>query len=85
MTRKGAPFHGAIGDGMTAISAASAQAPDGACARALPAGKSRSAPASSNEAAAVAARGEFDGDIIGSNPLAPGSQDSQSAAISQRV
>src|SRR6266849_3727705 len=34
MTRKGAPFHGAIGEGKTASSAASSQAPDGpsACA-----------------------------------------------------
>src|ERR1700680_4262265 len=33
MTRKGAPFHGAIGEGKTASSAASSHMPDGACAR----------------------------------------------------
>jgi hypothetical protein len=87
MTRKGAPLHGAIGDGMTAISAASAQLPDGVCACAPPAGKRRAsrAPAISNDFVTVAAPGEFDGDIIGSGPLAPRLQDTRSAEISQRV
>src|SRR5439155_2441762 len=36
-TRKGAPFHGATGEGKTASSAASAQVPNGPCACAPPA------------------------------------------------
>src|SRR5665213_738203 len=59
MTRKGAPFHGAIGDGMTASSAAFSQAPDGTWAWASMAEKSRpkSAPAASDEAVTAAANG----------------------------
>ena len=51
-TRKGAPFHGAIGEGRTASSAASSQLPDGACARASTAGKrqTKNAAAISNNA-----------------------------------
>ncbi|HEY7943969.1 MAG TPA: hypothetical protein VIH15_05665 [Casimicrobiaceae bacterium] len=39
MTRNGAPFHGASGEGKTASSAASAQLPDAASAAASPAEK----------------------------------------------
>src|SRR5712691_723827 len=40
-TRKGAPFHGAIGEGKTASSAASSQRPDGPSARASTAAKGK--------------------------------------------
>src|SRR6266852_4091753 len=55
-TRNGAPFHGAIGDGKTASSAASSQVPDGASALASAAErrKTKDAPASSNNAVAAA-------------------------------
>jgi hypothetical protein len=52
MTRKGAPLHGTIGEGKTAISAASSQAAEEPCARESLTGqrKSESAPAMTNEA-----------------------------------
>src|SRR5262249_6777511 len=57
MTRSGAPFHGAIGDGSTAISAASSQL--AACAWALAAenGTAEDAPAISSDAVTAAANG----------------------------
>jgi hypothetical protein len=57
MTRKGAPFHGATGDGKTAISAAPSQLPDGAWARESSAETRRTkhAPAVSNNADTAAA------------------------------
>jgi hypothetical protein len=51
--RKGAPFHGAKGEGKTATSAASSQEPDELWAWAFPNGKAKNAPAISNNAAAV--------------------------------
>jgi hypothetical protein len=58
-TRKGAPFHGAIGEGKTAISAASSQMPDAPCACAFAAEKRKteSAPATGNDAVTAAANG----------------------------
>ena len=57
--RKGAPFHGAIGEGRTAISAASSQAPAGPWARASTVAKrqTRDAPAISDIAVAAAPSG----------------------------
>ena len=56
-TRKGAPFHGAIGEGKTASSAASSQMPDGpwACASTAEKRKTKNAPAISNNAVTAAA------------------------------
>jgi len=56
MTRNGAPFHGATGDGRTAISAASSQVPDELCARESATGKRKAekAPAISRNAGVVA-------------------------------
>jgi len=56
-TRKGAPFHGAIGEAKTAISAASSQAPDGplACEFTPENRKTRNAAATFNDAVAAAA------------------------------
>jgi hypothetical protein len=56
MTRKGAPFHGATGDGRTAISAASSQVLDKLCARESGTGKRKAekAPAISRNAGVVA-------------------------------
>src|SRR6266852_5020476 len=56
-TRKGAPFHGATGEGKTASSAASSQLPDGpcACASAAERRKIKNAPATSNNAVTAAA------------------------------
>jgi len=51
MTRNGAPFHGAIGAGSTAMSAASSQAPP--CAIAFAPEKTKNAPTSGNMAAKV--------------------------------
>src|SRR6202040_4419985 len=55
-TRKGAPFHGAIGEGKTASSAASSQLPDAPCACDSTAEnrKTKNAPAISNNAVTAA-------------------------------
>src|SRR5687768_2365896 len=55
-TRSGAPFHGAIGEGRTAISAASSHWADAACAVAAPVGKrtTRATPARGNNAVTAA-------------------------------
>src|SRR5271165_4093698 len=57
ITRKGAPFHGAIGEGKTASSAASSQVPDAPCACDSTAEnrKAKNAPAISNNAVTAAA------------------------------
>src|SRR6266508_178798 len=57
MTRKGAPFHGAIGEGKTASSAASSQLPSGpwACESTTEKRKTKNAPAISNNAVTAAA------------------------------
>jgi hypothetical protein len=57
MTRKGAPFHGAIGDGKIATSAASSQVPSGPAAResATEKKKTKDVPALSSNAVAAAA------------------------------
>jgi hypothetical protein len=57
MTRRGAPFHGAIGEGRTAISAASSQAPPApcACAPTVERRMTGHAPAISHNAVAAAA------------------------------
>jgi hypothetical protein len=61
MTRKGAPLHGTIGEGKTAISAASSQAPEKPWARDSSAEerKTETTPAISNEA--VTADGNWRG------------------------
>src|SRR5229473_7890641 len=58
-TRKGAPFHGATGEGKTASSAASSQMPNGpsACESTTEKRKMKDAPALSNNAVRAAANG----------------------------
>jgi len=62
MTRKGAPFHGVIGEGRIAISAASAQAAGDPSPGAASAGhaNARNAPAIASETVAAANRGPGD-------------------------
>jgi hypothetical protein len=68
MTRSGAPFHGAHGEGRSAISPAASQAGAEPCARAFPAARARTnAPVISDNAVVAATmnwRAESTGDLL---------------------
>src|SRR5437016_5403196 len=65
MTRSGAPFHGAHGEGRSAISPAASQAGAEPCAPAFPAARARTnAPVISDNAVVAAWRAESTGDLL---------------------
>ena len=84
MTRSGAPFHGAHGEGRTAISPAASQAGAEPCARAFPAARARrNAPVISDNAV-VAAPMNWRAESTG-NPLPLSRSATQLAAIMAKV